>query len=66
MVATLQDVNDWKNTAKELGATHIISVCDTFDWDDYPVYIMPDDKLDEKIKYYENASMQKINEIIEI
>jgi len=66
MAASIEDVEDWKKEAKEIGATHIISVCDTFDWDDYPVYVMPDENLNDRVKYYNEASMQQINEIIEI
>ncbi len=66
MTASIQDVLGWIEEAREKGATHIISVCDTFDWDDYPVYIMPGDDLDKKVKHYREASMQQVNEIIEI
>lgn len=66
MAANRKDVDRWIATAKEKGASHIISVCDTFDWDDYPVYVMPDEDLDEKKKEYDNVNMQKINEVITI
>lgn len=54
----------WIEIGKKMGATHIISVCDTFDYDDYPVYIMPEDSLEEKKKQYDGINMQRINEII--
>lgn len=66
MAATLQDVESWKTTARKMGAVKIISVCDTFDWEDYPVYVMPNDDLEEIKKPYDNTNMQKINEIINI
>lgn len=39
MTATMEDIKRWKAEAKQRGATHIISVCDTFDHDDYPVMV---------------------------
>ena len=66
MTATFQDVNGWIETAKEMGATHIISVCDTFDYDDYPVFVMPHENVDERKKEFDRKNMQRINEIIEI
>jgi len=66
MAASRKDVDRWIATAKEKGATHVISVCDTFDYDDYPVYVMPDDDLEEIKKKYDRVNMQKINETITI
>jgi len=66
MAATREDIDAWKKHAKEIGATHIISVCDTFDWDDYPVYVMPTEDLSERKKKYDGINMQKINEVIDI
>ena len=66
MAASLQEVNSWVERAKEMGATHIISVCDTFDWEDYPVYVMPHETVDEKKNRFDGTNMQKINEIIEV
>ncbi len=66
MTASKEDVDYWIEMAIDMGATHIISVCDTFDYDDYPVYVMPMESLDEKLQHYRHASMQRINEIIEI
>lgn len=66
MAATREDVDRWIKTAKEKGATHIISVCDTFDWDDYPVYVMPGENIEERKSEYDRKDMQKINEVITI
>jgi hypothetical protein len=66
MAATIEDVNRWIVTAKKQGAKYIISVCDTWDYDDYPVYVMPKDDLNEIKKKYSGVDMQRINEIIEL
>jgi len=64
MTASREDVDRWKEYAKRNNIPYIISVCDTFDYDDYPVYCKDEEELKEKSNYYENANMQKINEII--
>ncbi len=62
--ATKKDVRRWIRTAKVNGATHIISVCDTFDYEDYPVYVSAQEDVDEVKKKYDGVNMQSINEII--
>ena len=66
MAATRQDVDRWIETAKEKGATHIVSVCDTFDYDDYPVYCMNEKELKEAKDSHNGQNMQRINEVITI
>ena len=66
MTASRKDVNRWIDTAKTKGCKYIISVCDTFDWDDYPVYIKNMDELIMRIDNYDGTNMQEINEIIRI
>ena len=66
MAATRQDVDRWIATAKENGDKYIISVCDTFDWDDYPVYCRNKKELAEAVSEYDGRNMQRINEVIEI
>jgi hypothetical protein len=66
MAATREDVDRWIRTAKEMGASHIISVVDTFDWDDYLVYVMPNQSLEQMKKGYDGVNMQRINEVITV
>lgn len=66
MTATKQDVKRWIDSGKDAGATHLISVCDTFDHDDYPVYVMPGEDLNEIKSRYDGKDMQRINEVIEL
>ncbi len=64
MAATRADVDRWIENGKVNGATHILSVCDTFDHDDYPIYVMPTDSLIEVKAKYDGKNMQKVNEVI--
>lgn len=66
MVASYNTVENWKVRAKEMGATHIISVCDTFEYNDYPVFVMPTDDIDALKARYDGKNMQRINEVIAV
>jgi len=66
MAATRKDVDRWISMAKSKGATHIVSVCDTFDYDDYPVFVMEDEDVEQIRDRYNRKNMQRVNEVIEI
>ena len=58
-----RQIRAWLADAERLGATHLIVVDDTFDHDDYPVYVMPDQDVREVAKQYDNVNMQRIMEV---
>ena len=60
MAATREKIRRWLETARERGATHMVVRCDTFDWEDYPSYIMPGD--DPKKLRDSPGEMQKVME----
>lgn len=66
MAATRFDIWNWFTEAKEAGATHMIIVCDTFDYEDYPVFVLPDEDVHETEKKYRESSMQKVMEVYKI
>lgn len=66
MAATREDVDRWIQTAKENGSKFIISVCDTYDYDDYPVYCKDEKELAEQHAEHNGKNMQSVNEIIVI
>lgn len=66
MSVTKIEFEKWIERGKKMGATHLISVVDTFDHDDYPVFVMPEEDLSKKRKKYDNVNMQRINEVVEL
>jgi hypothetical protein len=66
MAATRDDVNRWIATANAHGSKFILSVCDTFDYEDYPVYCEDIKELKEEYKEHHGVNMQRVNEIIRI
>ncbi len=64
MGTTRDDIKRWIERGQEEGATHVIVVCDTFDYGDYPVMVMPGE--DVRKKYTENnddSAMKKVMEV---
>lgn len=39
MSASREDISGWFDEGVKQGATHMLVICDQFDWDDFPVYI---------------------------
>lgn len=66
MAASQEDIQRWIKTAKENGDKFIISVNDTFDYEDYPVYCKDEQMLEDKRPEFDGVNMQRINEIINI
>lgn len=63
MGTTKEDIKGWIKRGQDQGATHMIVVCDTFDWDDYPVYVMPAENVQDKYSQYNGPNMQKVMEV---
>lgn len=58
---------NWVIKAKELGATYLILVYDTEDKEEYPVYVKPEEDIEEKVKKIRlSEGKQKIKEICKI
>ena len=53
MAATRHDIKEWIDEGIERGASHVVIMCDTWDYEDYPIYIMPGEDPAEK-RSYEN------------
>ena len=61
---TKQDTpSEWFDEGIEEGATHMIVVCDTFDWEDYPVLVFPNENVHVVEESYQNKNMQKVMEV---
>jgi len=63
MTATLQDIHRWIAKAKEKGASHLIIAVDTYDHENYPVYIGYNENIKKEIGRIRSAELQGIDEI---
>ncbi len=63
MGTTKEDIKEWIKTGQQRGASHMIVVCDTFDWEDYPVYVMPNENVHDRYEHFNGPNMQKVMEV---
>lgn len=67
MAATREDIKSWFDEGIKQGATHMIVICDTYDWEDYPCYVKEgqnvreifDDFVKKGMKIMEVYSLKK-------
>jgi hypothetical protein len=64
VAATLSDINTWWDRgAADPNYTHMIVVCDTYDWEDYPVYVSKYENVREVHEKHNGKNMQKVMEV---
>ena len=63
MAATREDISRWLAEGKREKATHMIVVCDTYDWEDYPVFVSPQENVREIYSDYNGKEMQRVMEV---
>jgi hypothetical protein len=63
MVTTKSIISGWFDHGVEKQATHMIVVCDTFDYDDYPVYVMKEQNVYDVIDKYSDSPQQRVMEV---
>ena len=63
MAVTREDIRSWLREGKAQGATHTIVVCDSYDYLDYPVHVMPGHDVRAESKQYDGTNMQRIMEV---
>ena len=62
MAATSDDIRQWLEYAKLKNCTHMMVVCDTFEWEDYSVEVYPEQKVADLVKQY-SQNMQRVVEV---
>lgn len=62
MATETSDIRGWLERGKEEGATHLIVVCDTWDYEDYPVFVSPKESV-RKVEAEHSKDMQKVMEV---
>lgn len=64
MAASKSDIREWLNRP-HIGKTYMIVVCDTFDFEDYPVFVGVDEDIEDVIRRY-SQNMQKVMEVYDL
>ena len=67
-MTTLNQISEWFDRAKEEeNATHMLIVCDTFDYEDYPVVVHKGTDIKKKVLEYNNRkNMTKVMEVYDL
>ena len=63
MAATKDDIRRWLGEAREKGATHMIVAVDTFDYDDYPIFVEPGQDVRKRMDEVGAEPMQRVMEV---
>ena len=63
MSATLQDIKRWLDEAKKENATHLIIAVDSYDNENYPIFVASNEDVQKEISRIKNASMQNVDEV---
>lgn len=66
MSTSVPMLKDWFREGVKQKATHMIVVCDTFDYDDYPVYVSIEQDARAEVRKRNNESMQKVMEVYDL
>ena len=70
MGTSIQQISDWFDRGVRNGATHMLVVCDTFDHEDYPIYVFPGEYAHEKATlgygYPGEKNMQRVMECYDL
>ena len=63
-MTTRDEIAEWVRAGKDRGATHVMIIVDTFDWEDYPIYVKPDE--DARAIAKNPGSMQRVMECYDL
>jgi hypothetical protein len=62
-MTTREQIQEWLTEGKRRKATHLVVVCDDFDYTDYPVYVHSTQNVREVFKELGNKDMQRVMEV---
>lgn len=66
MATTRDAIRSWLQRGKDRGATHVVVACDTFDWSDYPVFVMPGEDARAIADKHNGPNMTKLMEVYKL
>jgi hypothetical protein len=68
MAASRSDISKWfdEGVKSKENPTHMIVVCDTYDHEDYPVYVKPSDEVQKVYEEYNGKNMQRVMEVYKL
>lgn len=64
--AQKSDLREWFLHGVAKGATHMVIAVDTWDHEDYPVYVMPGENSRDIADKYDGKDMQRVMEVYDL
>lgn len=62
-MTTASEIRSWLVRGKTQGASHMLVVVDSFDHEDYPVYVQPNQNAQMIVNEYNKKEMQYVIEV---
>lgn len=56
-------IRSWLEEGRAQHATHVVIACDTFNWEDYPIYVKKGDDIRKIVTEHDGPNMQKVMEV---
>lgn len=66
MAVSKATIRQWLLEAQKENATHCIIVCDSFDYEDYPVPVLKSQSVSERLKEFTFENMQRVMEVYDL
>lgn len=66
MGTTKEDLKKWFDRGKANGKAFMIVACDTYDWEDYPIYCADADEARRQYRDHDGKNMQKVMEVYDL
>lgn len=60
------DNQRWSKDPRAKGMRYMLNVCDTFDYDNYPVFCKDEEELAKARERYDGRNMQQIDSIVDL
>jgi len=64
-MTTIDEIRDWLKSERTNDCSHMIVVCDTYDYEDYPVYIQQGSDIQKEIDQ-RNSQFSKVMEVYDL
>lgn len=65
-MTTREEISGWFDRGVKQGSTHLIVVCDTYDYEDYPVFASNDQDAKDQYSAHNGPNMQKVMEVYDL
>lgn len=65
-IPTREETSLWLQDGKEIGATHMLVICDHFDYSDFPDYVYHGQDLQKKIDDWNAQELFMVTEVFHI